>query len=405
MTDSEFMDNFSREQILALYACGRCGDCMLACPIYEETRDEKLSPAFRLRVLKSLSKSKYGLRALIFGPRKEPEDQVKELVDPVFKGCTVCGRCMTVCPFNFDLIELWETARKAVVKSGFGPTSALQVQEAIEADKNVYKMPKSARKEWLEYEEVEDPTKEKAEMVYFVGCVTSYSGMMMSVAHAVASILNEAGEDWTLLNEEWCCGSPLRFAGTTEQYKEFAEKNVEAIEATGAKRVVFNCPSCYRRFVQDYPELIGRKLGFQPIHIVELVDQYVKEGRFKPNEKLKETITYHDPCELTRLLDIVDEPRRVINAFASNFVEMSENKVNCRCCGQGGLLGATDPELSLTLGKNRIKQVEEIGAKILTSACPACKLNLDEAAAEMESDIQVLDLTEIIAQQLGLMDG
>jgi Fe-S oxidoreductase len=68
-------------------------------------------------------------------------------------------------------------------------------------------------------------------------------------------------------------------------------------------------------------------------------------------------------------------------------------------------LGATDPELSLTLAKNRIKQADKIGVKILTSACPACKLNLDEAAAEMESDIQVLDLTEIIAQQLGLMDG
>jgi heterodisulfide reductase subunit D len=377
---------------------------MLACPIYEATQDQKLTPAYRVRALKSLSKSKYGLRALLFGPRKVSKDQIKELVDPIFKGCTVCGRCVAICPFNFDLIELWETARKAIVKSGLGPTPALQVQEAVEATNNVYKMPHTARKEWIEYEEVEAPKKEKAETVYFVGCVTSYSGLMMSIAHAVASILDASGEDWMLLNEELCCGSPLRFAGTTEKYKEIAKKNIEAIEATGAKRVVFNCPSCYRRFKQDYPELIGRNPRFQSLHIIELIDQYVKEGRLKPNEKLKETITYHDPCELTRLLGIIDEPRRLLNAFAINFVELPENKVNCRCCGQGGLLGATDPELSLTLAKNRIKQAEKIGTEILTSACPACKLNLGDAVDEMESDIQVMDITEVIAQELGLMD-
>ena len=64
---------------------------------------------------------------------------------------------------------------------------------------------------------------------------------------------------------------------------------------------------------------------------------------------------------------------------------------------------AIDPDLSLKLAKKRVEQAEKLGATIVTSACPACKSNLDEAAVDMESDIQVLDIAEVVAQQLGLI--
>jgi Fe-S oxidoreductase len=81
---------------------------------------------------------------------------------------------------------------------------------------------------------------------------------------------------------------------------------------------------------------------------------------------------------------------------------MPENKVNARCCGAGGLLAAIDTDLAKRLANKRVEQAEEIGATILTSACPACKLNLDEAAFQKESNISVMDITELIVQQLDL---
>jgi heterodisulfide reductase subunit D len=312
---------------------------------------------------------------------------------------------MSVCPFNFDLIELWEKARERVVKSGFAPTPTIQVKEAVEAENNVYKMPHASRLEWLDYEEVEAPEKEKADVVYFIGCTTSYSGILNPIAHAVTSILDAAGEDWTLLKDEWCCGSPLKFAGQTEKYKDFVTHNVEVIESTNAKRVVFNCPSCYRRFKEDYPKLLGRQLRFELVHIAELVDEYIKDGRIKPPQQLEATVTYHDPCELSRLLGKYEVPRSLLNKFVTTFIEMPENKVNARCCGAGGLLAAIDTDLAKRLANKRVEQAEEIGATILTSACPACKSSLDAAAADADSDLQVLDIVEVIAQQLGLIES
>ena len=402
MTKNGFFDGFSRIQTLQLYACGKCGECLLACPIYEETQDRNLGPAFRVQALKSLAKTESGLRSLFFGSRKANPKEIQKLATSLFNGCTVCGRCMTVCPYNFDLIEIWEKARERVVSQGYGPAPTLMITEALEAEKNVYKMPHASRREWLDYEDVEAPKKEKADVLYFIGCTTSYSGILNPISHAVTSILDAAGEDWTLLKDEWCCGSPLKFAGQTEKFHDFVMKNIKDIEATGARLVVFSCPACYRRFKQEYHKVLGKPLSFELKHIVELVNDYIKEGKLKPVEKLDETITYHDPCELSRLLGLYDEPREILNAFTTNVVELPENKDNGFCCGAGGLLKAIDADLSLSLSKKRIEQAEAVKATILASACPACKLNLDEAAFQKESNITVMDITELIVQQLDL---
>jgi heterodisulfide reductase subunit D len=402
MTNEDPWKEFGLMERIQLYACGKCGECIKVCPVYEMSNELKSAPAFRIRALKSLFKKKYGLRSLIFGSRKIDPKEIQKLVDPMYHGCTVCGHCMVVCPFNFDLIEIWEKAREFIVNSGFGPAPTVQVKEAVESERNVYKMPHAARLEWLEYEEVEAPKNEKADILYFVGCTTSYSGILMPIAHAVTTILDAAGEDWTLLKDEWCCGSPLKFAGQTEKFHDFVMKNIKDIEATGARLVVFSCPACYRRFKQEYHKVLGKPLSFELKHIVELVNDYIKEGKLKPFEKLDETITYHDPCELSRLLGLYDEPREILNAFTTNVVELPENKDNGFCCGAGGLLKAIDADLSLSLSKKRIEQAEAVKATILASACPACKLNLDEAAFQKESNITVMDITELIVQQLDL---
>ena len=115
-----------------------------------------------------------------------------------------------------------------------------------------------------------------------------------------------------------------------------------------------------------------------------------------------EKLTYHDPCELSRLGGVVDEPREILRRASEGFVEMPENGMDVRCCGGGGLLQATDNELRLSIAKYRLKQAKSVGAKILTSACPACNLTFLDAVRATGDDLEVIDLTEYIARQLGL---
>jgi heterodisulfide reductase subunit D len=394
--DKEFMDGFSRTSILQLYACGKCGDCILACPVFEETQDERLAPAFRIRALKTLAKARYGIRALLFGRHRANPDEVQKFVSSVYQ-CTLCGRCMAVCPYQFNLIDLWEKARERAVESGFGLDTIEELINITIAEKNVLNRPHVRHKDWARG--LID-VKEKAHTVYFVGCGTSYTPTLRPAARAVATLLNSAGEDWTILDDQWCCAIPQKFGGGTETLQDFAAHNVEAIESTGAEKVVFNCPGCYRMFKQEYPRILGRPLNFSPIHITELVYDYIKTGRISLKEKMNERITYHDPCELARLLGIIDQPRSVLEELSTSFLELPENKFNTRCCGSGGLYKAIDTKTSLEIAKRRINQAEMIGSSTIISACPACFTNLRQATRVMKSNIKVLDFADAVAQRI-----
>ena len=51
--------------------------------------------------------------------------------------------------------------------------------------------------------------KERAEVVYFTGCVSSFFPMAQQIPMALARIFEAAQVDFTLLGEnEWCAGFP-----------------------------------------------------------------------------------------------------------------------------------------------------------------------------------------------------
>jgi heterodisulfide reductase subunit D len=403
MKGDQLFDGFSRMQVLQLYACGRCGECILSCPIYVETQDQNLAPSFKIKALKALADTKYGIRAMLFGSKNINQDEVKRVMASIYH-CTLCGRCMTVCPYEFDLIELWETVREQAdlndlaTELGALPTlNLLGMLKTTVEEKNVLGRPHARRKNWMRRLDV--PEKNRAETLYFVGCAISYTPSLKTAAKGVTTILNAAKEDWAPLSEEWCCGIPLKFGGETEHFKEFITHNVETIEAAGAKKVVFSCPGCYRMFKQIYPKVLGRPLKFAILHIAELTDEYIKNGKISL-KKSKEKITYHDPCELARLLGVIEQPRNVLSELSTSLLELPENKVNTLCCGGGGLYKAVDTETSLEIAKKRIRQAEAIGSETLISACPSCVMNLHQATRFMKSNVKVRDFADAIAQQI-----
>jgi heterodisulfide reductase subunit D len=52
--------------------------------------------------------------------------------------------------------------------------------------------------------------KDRAEVVYFVGCVASFFPMVQSIPVNMVRIMDRANVDFAILGgEEWCCGFPL----------------------------------------------------------------------------------------------------------------------------------------------------------------------------------------------------
>jgi heterodisulfide reductase subunit D len=392
MSTQDFLDNFNKKQVSWMYACSKCGECVDECPVYQQTSDNFTAPGFKIKKMRPIIN-----RILLSFTSMPSESEIKNLTKGLYE-CTLCGRCVSVCPYQYDLVELWEKARESTVKIGLEPAPIREMMETTLVDKNFLKRPHERRTNWTRRLDV--PEKEGAETLYFVGCVTSYTPSLRPTAAGVTSILNAAKEDWTILGDEWCCGVPLKFGGGTEHFREFVIHNVEMIEASGAKKIVFSCPGCYRMFKQEYPKILGRPLKFSTLHVAELVSEYIKTGKLSLKEKLNEKIAYHDPCELSRLLGVIDEPRNALAETSTTLLELPENKINTHCCGGGGLYKGVDTENSLEIAAKRIKQAETMGSETLVSACPSCVMNLYQSARRANSSVKVLDFADAISRQI-----
>ena len=222
-------------------------------------------------------------------------------------------------------------------------------------------------------------------MLYFRGCTAREKET--SIQKATEKLLDIAGVDYHILEDEKCCGSVLLRTGFFNEAQRQIEKNTEVLKG---EKIITSCAGCYKTLKDDYE-------GLDVIHISQLLDELIRDGKLNL-EKGELDVTYHDSCHLARHMEVFDEPRNVIGALA-NLVEMENNRENSLCCGAGGGVKSAYPEIAEQMAKTRIGQAMDTGCKTLVTACPFCKLNLSN------DELEVLDLTEFLVKYGGLDEG
>jgi len=226
----------------------------------------------------------------------------------------------------------------------------------------------------------------------------------MKMVPSLIKAVETAGIDYTTLaTEENCCGFPLYLMGAKEEFKANAEKLIDTIKSTGARELITPCAGCYKTFRNLYPE-IG-DMGVQLYHSVHYLDKLIRDGKLKLKGDLGKRVTYHDPCDLGRTFKIFDEPRDILQQIPGlEFAEMEKNKLYARCCGGGGGVMASDPEIAVQMASVRVKDAIDIDAEIIVSGCSACKDNLRKGLKaipkEQRPKMKIMDITEIVVGAL-----
>ncbi len=395
---------FTLMQLIELDACTRCGECIKWCPTFaEKESQDAITPLRKIEAVRRFLNQQYGLRARLFGPRPL-DNQALQSHSAGTYDCTLCGRCGVVCPVHINTRSLWIAMREMLVDLGTYPAQLDHLREMITTRYNLSGDPNENRLIWSEnLPRVPEGVKGKsrAEVVYFVGCVSSFYPQSYSVPQSAVQVLERAGVDFmTLGGEEWCCGFPLIIAGMGEAAVESVRHNVEAVRKSGAKQLVTGCPSCYHTWKHDYTRILGEPLGFEVLHMTELLERAIQAGRisFRPSE---DRITYHDPCDLGRTSGVYEAPRNVIRAMPGvTFVEMEHHHEYALCCGGGGDVEMADADLTAAVAARRIAEAQATGATVLLSACQQCKRTLAGAARREKARIRVLDIIELAARQM-----
>ena len=215
-------------------------------------------------------------------------------------------------------------------------------------------------------------------MLYFRGCTAREK--QTNIQKATEFLLNTAGIDYHILDDEKCCGSVLLRTGFESEAKEQIKRNAEIFNK---EKILTSCAGCYKTLKEDYE-------GLDVIHISQLLDELIRDGKLDFTKKDLD-VTYHDSCHLGRHLNVFDEPREVIESVA-NLVEMENIRENSLCCGAGGGVKSAYPEIADQMASSRIAQAKDTDCEILITSCPFCKLNLEN------DDLEVLDLTEFLVR-------
>lgn len=391
-------------QVIELETCVRCGACSEACPVYEQDKSILSVPALKLQELRKIAGRDISIFGLISPTSRVNVDELRKASEAAYL-CTLCGRCWVGCILGIRNRELREVLRSIIYKAKFIPEPLRGIDASLMKYKNPYDA--SRRLQWIDKSEVEVPVNVRnARTLFFVGCTSAVNGKAIGIARSTAYILNSLGESWTVLGEdEWCCGGGWVALGNRDMARNFAIHNVRAIESLGVRRVVTSCAECYRMLKWEYPEMMVR-YSFEVLHISELVNRYLNEGKLKFSRRVLSRITYHDPCSLSRLGGIINEPRNILKnivpreASFNYLIEMPENKMDTYCCGGGGFLKYVHPDLTLKIATHRVKQAEDVGAGILVSACPICKTTFTDAVKKLGKGLKILDLTELIAESI-----
>jgi len=390
---------FTTRQLIELDACVQCGICAEHCVTYQQHQNEHIVPGDVIAAYGQRMRQKYGLFSSLID-RDPPDKLDEEAFGKALYTCTLCGRCREVCPVKIDTRDIRVSMREDAVRENFAPGAVNLAIDATREERNVLKYPNIDRLMWAEFlDDVPEEAylnKEKADIIYFVGCMTSFSPAISTVAESNLRLLYHAGEDFALMGEEEsCCGFPLIVGGASQEWQWLRARNVEKIKKMQAKKMFFNCASCYHTYIHEYKDLLPE---VEMLHSMVYLHQLITKGKVKFKE-MKAKVTYHDPCDLGRGCGIFEEPREVIKAIPGiEFIEMPKNREFGTCCGGGGDMEMVDADLVNAVAATLVGEIEKTGADIVVSGCGQCKRMILNAIKAKKAKVKVMDTTELMLE-------
>ena len=311
--------------------------------------------------------------------------------------CTTCKFCELTCPRGVPIVDVLHALRTIAFSEHKAPARLEEVLWKIYENGNPWGENKAIRAKWTEGLNVKDALN-GVEVLLYAGCASSYDPRLQNVSKAVTSLLKAANIDFGVLKtQEKCCGDAVYQSGEEGYLEELITENVAAFSKTGASVVVSISPHCLNMFKTIYPKYGA---SFRAVHYTELLADLLDAGKLKLTQPIEDTVTYHDPCYLSRYHGIQEQPRRILESIKGiELLEMTNSRNNALCCGAGGghmFLEADGQRLS----DIRIREAAETGAQTLATSCPYCVQSFEDSIKTTGNSLRVSDVAELMAKSL-----
>ena len=440
-------DRLSRERSFRLFLdiCVRCGACADKCHFFIGSGDPKNMPVLRTELLRSIYKKYFTLSGKIFGKlagaRELTEDVLKEWFY-YFYQCTECRRCSVFCPYGIDTCEITMMGRELLNLVG------CNINWVIEPASNCYRtgnhlgVPPHAFKSTMEFAleevreltgiEVEAPINRKGAEVLFVAPSADYfASPHWYTFLGYLMLFHEIGLDytWSAYASE---GGNFGLFHSKELAKRLNAKIYDEAKRLGVKWILGGECGHMWRVIHQYMDTFNGPADFlevpvspitgthfdnasstKMVHICEFTADLIENNRLKlvPDRNDHWRVTFHDSCNPSRGMGLIEEPRYILDHVCNHFYEMPDNTIKERtfCCGSGAGLGADENmEMRLRGGfarANAVKYVqEEHGVNLLACICAIDKAAFPSLLEYWAPGVEVGGVHELVGNAL-VMDG
>ncbi len=391
-------------------SCVNCGICAEACLFYTETQDPRYTPIYKTEPLRKLWRNEYSLGGKIgsmLGLSKPmTEADLADWEELVYDGCSMCGRCSMVCPVGVDIAGMIFKVKHALSKAGFSPEGLVgATQRAVEIGSPMGITLKTVQ---ATIKHVEADTGLKVPMDvegadYMALLSSNEIALYPEYLESLVKIFDHAGVSWTLSSDVFEATNSGLQIGNKTIAGQLVQRVVDGAEKLKVKNVISpECGHAYTALRWEGPNFIGKAYSFGVVHIMELLDELHAAGRIRTTGMESERLTFHDPCSIVRRGGINAQPRHLLQSIAENFVEMDDHGYMNWCCGGGGGVSSNEraEELKLTAFNKKKSQIEATGAEAVVTACSNCRTVMEEGVETNEMQVELLGLTEMIAEHL-----
>ncbi|HVN05349.1 MAG TPA: (Fe-S)-binding protein [Bryobacteraceae bacterium] len=400
----------------------KCSRCAVECQVYMATGEKRDIPCYRSELLLSVYRRHFTisgvLRARLFGDPGLTDEKIQEMAD-AFYNCTACRRCTMECPVGIDHGLITHLGRYILSEIGIVPRAlAVSVREQLAgATGNTSAVPVPALLDSLEFlsddmqeqtgVEIPFPIDQKGAEYLFLAPVSDFL-MEADTLMGIAAVFRATGDPWTIGTGYFDAINYGLFYNDQILEKVVRKIQAEAERLEVRKLLIGECGHASRTAKYFYATFCGGEHALPAVNILEYTHAAWKSGRLKLKPgTIAERVTYHDPCNLARPGWIVEQPRELLRAFCSDFVEMTPNGREGICCGGGGGTVSIDevkPFRMLVGGRAKADQIRATGAKYCVAPCANCKKQLRELVEAHGIDCQIVGLHDLLYKAIQFED-
>ena len=440
----ERLDKFRSLKVF-MDCCVRCGACADKCHFFLGTGDPKNMPVLRAELMRSIYRNEFTKAGKILGRLAGGREMTFKVLKEWFMyyyQCTECRRCSVFCPYGIDTAEITMIARELLHLVGVGTNWILEPAANSNRTGNHMGLQPHTLKENVEYlcDDIEEITgiritpswnRKGAEILFITPSADFFAEPGIYTCMGYLLLFEYLGLDYTFSTYASEGGNFGLFTNN-EMMKKLNAKMYAESKRLGVKWILGGeCGHMWRVLHQYMDTMNGpadhlevpkspitgtvfeNAASTKMVHISEFTADLLRHGKLKldPKRNAHRTVTFHDSCNPSRAMGLLEEPRYILKHVVDKFYEMPENTIreSTFCCGSGtGLNTGEIMELRMRAGLPRANAVQYVHDKhdvnTLSCVCAIDRATLSNLMDYWVPGVEVCGVSELVGNAL-IMEG